>query len=288
MKDFTAPDTSLKSPDCIILSVPLYGMFIAHGKEGIDAMNVYIHLYYTAKKQHTNQVWAAARYLKKGLTMGHDRIKKAKSFLHKKGLISYIQKQDPETGKLEKTYIKINYIYTQETAEKITAGLKITPLDNGLNDDNRRFENNTHGSYIRSTGDKTEMLKVNNLNTLNKKRYSAYSEIIEYLNQVTGSAYRSTSKTARKHISARFNEGFLLDDFKTVINVKSAEWSGTEMSKYLRPETLFGNKFESYLNQQKKSHVKTAHTELETCPECGSEMHPDGFCFNCDYRRERA
>ena len=46
------------------------------------------------------------------------------------------------------------------------------------------------------------------------------------------------------------NEKFTVDDFKTVIDKKSREWLGTDMEKYLRPETLFGTKFESYLNQQ--------------------------------------
>ena len=45
------------------------------------------------------------------------------------------------------------------------------------------------------------------------------------------------------------NEGFNLDDFKRVIDIKVDDWRGTEFEKYLRPETLFGTKFENYLNQ---------------------------------------
>lgn len=50
-------------------------------------------------------------------------------------------------------------------------------------------------------------------------------------------------------MNARLNEGYTVEDFYTVIDKKYDEWQGTEREKYLRPETLFGNKFESYLNQ---------------------------------------
>lgn len=78
-----------------------------------------------------------------------------------------------------------------------------------------------------------------------------YAEVIGYLNQKTGANYQAKSKDTRKHIKARFDEGFTLDDFKTVIDKKVAEWKDDEkMSGFLRPSTLFGTKFESYLNQQ--------------------------------------
>lgn len=76
-----------------------------------------------------------------------------------------------------------------------------------------------------------------------------YKEIIEYLNIRTQKNYRLTD-AVKTSIRARVNEGFALDDFKTVIDKKCVEWSGTEMAKYLRPQTLFGTKFDSYLNQE--------------------------------------
>jgi predicted phage replisome organizer/uncharacterized phage protein (TIGR02220 family) len=76
-----------------------------------------------------------------------------------------------------------------------------------------------------------------------------YKEIIEYLNIRLGSNYRHTTNKTKDLIKARFNEGFGLDDFKNVIDKKCVEWINSDMEKYLRPETLFGTKFESYLNQ---------------------------------------
>jgi predicted phage replisome organizer/uncharacterized phage protein (TIGR02220 family) len=84
-----------------------------------------------------------------------------------------------------------------------------------------------------------------------EKRYIVpHSEIINYLNQKAGTNFKSTTKATKEHINARFREGFTLDQFKTVIDKKCAAWMNDDrMCKYLRPETLFGTKFESYLNE---------------------------------------
>ena len=74
-------------------------------------------------------------------------------------------------------------------------------------------------------------------------------DIVEYLNIKTKSSYRYSSEKTRRTINARLNEGFALDDFKKVIDIKTTQWLGdSKMEQYLRPETLFGTKFESYLN----------------------------------------
>lgn len=78
--------------------------------------------------------------------------------------------------------------------------------------------------------------------------------IISYLNEKAGTSYRASSKKTQSLINARFNEAFTIDDFKKVIDIKVAEWGDDEkMSKFLRPETLFGPKFESYRNQKSVS-----------------------------------
>lgn len=75
-------------------------------------------------------------------------------------------------------------------------------------------------------------------------------EIIQYLNDVCGTRYRYQTKGTQEHINARLKEGYTVDDFKMVIDKKFEEWHGTDMEKFLRPETLFAGKFESYLNQK--------------------------------------
>lgn len=83
-----------------------------------------------------------------------------------------------------------------------------------------------------------------------------YQEIVKYLNEKAGTKYRHTTKATQEKIKARWNEKFVLDDFKTVIDNKVADWKGKfdkegkSLEDYLRPETLFGTKFEGYLNQK--------------------------------------
>ena len=78
---------------------------------------------------------------------------------------------------------------------------------------------------------------------------SICKDVIDYLNTKTGKQYRSTTKKTQDLIRARQAEGFELKDFQTVVDKKTAEWTGTEFEKFLRPETLFGTNFEGYLNQ---------------------------------------
>jgi len=97
----------------------------------------------------------------------------------------------------------------------------------------------------------TSETNKDNMSSSNEHDRIPYSEIVEYLNEKTNSQYRPTLKKTKTLIKARFNDGFTFDDFKKVIDVKTAEWlNDNNMSKYLRPETLFGTKFESYLNQK--------------------------------------
>ena len=86
-----------------------------------------------------------------------------------------------------------------------------------------------------------------------------YSEIIDYLNEKTGRSFRNIDAN-KKLIKARWNDGYKLDDFKTVIDNMVANWSGKEFNgtpaeTYLQPKTLFSNKFDSYLNQIPKTYV---------------------------------
>ena len=97
-----------------------------------------------------------------------------------------------------------------------------------------------------------------NTNLIKEEKYKKeekceipYVEIIDYLNLKTKSHYKYNTNKTRDCIKARWNEGFTLEDFKKVIDNKSKEWLGDpKYENYLRPETLFGNKFEGYLNSK--------------------------------------
>lgn len=77
------------------------------------------------------------------------------------------------------------------------------------------------------------------------------NRIVAYLNKVSGKQFRASSRITKEKIQARLNEGFKVEDFKVVIDNKVRDWKGDpEMDKFLRPETLFSNKFESYFNEK--------------------------------------
>ena len=83
----------------------------------------------------------------------------------------------------------------------------------------------------------------------NKKEEIPYEEIIDCLNRLAGTNYRATSKKTRELINGRWEEGYRLQDFETVIKKKCDAWIGTKYEEYLAPTTLFRPvNFERYLN----------------------------------------
>lgn len=80
---------------------------------------------------------------------------------------------------------------------------------------------------------------------------SKVREIVEYLNQQAGTHYKAGAKLTRKKINARLREGYTVEDCKRVVDQKVKDWANdSTMARYIRPETLFGTKFESYLQQE--------------------------------------
>jgi uncharacterized phage protein (TIGR02220 family) len=98
-----------------------------------------------------------------------------------------------------------------------------------------------------------------------KKQMEDIKTIIEHLNKKGGYGYKAESGYVQKHIVARLKEGFVVDDFKRVVDLMVGEWTGTEWEKFLRPETLFGTKFEGYLNRAPSPKPK----QIDGCVVCG-------------------
>lgn len=142
------------------------------------------------------------------------------------------------------------------TQSSIPIDVKInTPIDNSVNTpiDANVKENNT-------SINNTSINNINRINTLSGNpttHQPHYQPIINYLNEKTGKHYKHTTNKTQTVIKARWSEGFTEDDFKKVIDNKVAEWKGTDMEKFLRPETLFGTKFEGYLNQESNNNQST-------------------------------
>ena len=104
------------------------------------------------------------------------------------------------------------------------------------------------------SNDTTKTNILNNLTTINTNDLKSIKDklefILNYLNIRANVNYRITNRKTVGLITARLREGFTAEDFKIVIDKKVSEWSGTNFEQYLNPFTLFGEKFELYLNQK--------------------------------------
>lgn len=75
------------------------------------------------------------------------------------------------------------------------------------------------------------------------------TEVIEHLNDVCGTNFRANGKQNREHVHARLADGFTKEDCFEVIDKMHEKWGNDpKMRDFLRPQTLFSTKFESYLN----------------------------------------
>ena len=159
----------------------------------------------------------------------------------------------------KKGYITIEYVYQQGSKAISKRVIKcVRKIDEGIREIDNPTRKTEEGYSEKCEDNNTSFSNTFN-NTSNKKDIVEqsstapipYEEIVQYLNQKTGKHFKSTSKATQRHIKARFTDGFVLDDFKQVIDNKCGDWlRDRKMKEYLRPETLFGTKFESYLNSK--------------------------------------
>ncbi|WP_413476731.1 conserved phage C-terminal domain-containing protein [Latilactobacillus fuchuensis] len=155
----------------------------------------------------------------------------------------------------DKGYLNINYIRNGKEIDKRILRVNRQPIANaqqgiaktqqGIAETPPRYCGN---AQVNNTSNNT-VNNTSNIKPLSSKPDPIpYTEIISYLNQVTGKSFKNV-ETHKKLIRSRWNEKATLSDFKHVIDNKSSEWLETDMAKYLQPSTLFGSKFDQYLNQ---------------------------------------
>ncbi|HCD07680.1 MAG TPA: hypothetical protein DEQ50_05350 [Lactobacillus sp.] len=155
----------------------------------------------------------------------------------------------------DKGYIKIKLFYAPDNPKQVIKR-EIYPV-NKLSRVVNKFTDptkNIKAPYLENCEESNtgSVIHKSNTNTVGQPdNVPPYKSIIEYLNRKTNKSFKySTSKT--KHvINQRWKDGFKINDFKKVIDLKVKDWLGTDMDLYLRPETLFGSKFESYLNTKR-------------------------------------
>jgi uncharacterized phage protein (TIGR02220 family) len=89
-------------------------------------------------------------------------------------------------------------------------------------------------------------------------------DTIQYLNKVAGTSFCHAEVSTINNLFNLKKEGFTLEDFKTVVDKKWAEWQGTKFQQYVRPETLFGKNFKTYLNEQPRIRKNKFHKLAES------------------------
>lgn len=131
-----------------------------------------------------------------------------------------------------------------------------------------------------TTRDYSKITSENNMSGSKEQDNIPYKEIVDYLNEKTGKNFKSGTDATRRVIKARFAEKNTLADFKKVIDVKSAEWrTDAKMQRYLQPSTLFGTKFEGYLNQSTTGSPKKDLSKMTREQQLIEVMGKDGVRF---------
>ena len=153
---------------------------------------------------------------------------------------------------------ELKYVYGTKQVSKRLIYINDTPISQIA----KGYKSNDYDPVSQNTKEELNTTSNNNtrdINTLSSNSTRApYKEIIEYLNEKTGRQYKHTAKANQRVIKARMNEGYTLEDFKTVIDKKYDEWNNdTKMKKFLRPETLFSTNFDRYLNEETESNQKS-------------------------------
>ena len=106
---------------------------------------------------------------------------------------------------------------------------------------------------------KTDIRKTD----IDNNKLSIYKEIISYLNLKAKKNFKINTASHQKFIKARLKEGYVLEDFKKVVDIMVAKWKGTEYEQYLQPQTLFGNKMDNYLNQPMPKKVPSFQSAVD-------------------------
>lgn len=153
----------------------------------------------------------------------------------------WILNDSPATGKSAENSIESNDIpATGKPGDRDNRQPENPPLSN----------NNLRSINVSSNKGKESSIRTPYPLTGGDVLTSKTKEIISYLNQQAGTSYRASSKATQRFVHARLKENYTVDDCKKVIDIKVANWKDDpKMRKYLRPQTLFSNKFEGYLNE---------------------------------------
>ena len=187
------------------------------------------------------EVWLDTRLnmIEKGILTEVDSLDMSEKgcYASNKHIAEFCQCSESKVSTAISKLIKLGYLYVQsfDGRQRVLKSRLSNFERQNAKENNTASENQGESNTYINPSKKTDKKDI-------------YIAVLTRLNERAGTAYRASSKATQGHINARLSEGYTVEDFFTVIDKKCAEWRGTEMEKYLRPETLFGSKFENYLN----------------------------------------
>lgn len=212
---------------------------------------IFAEIYQLAQKN--GYCFASNSYIAGRLNVKPVTVSRAITKLSKNNHLESVFEKDEHTNATRrKTYIKYKLKHEALSEEIRGSNSK----------DNTPITEEIRGAYQKSSkgvasNDKHNNISNNHINEsediysrADEKNDELINQVVNYLNEKTGKDFKTTTKQTVRLIKARVRDGNSFDDFKKVIDTKTNQWlSNPDMNRYLRPQTLFGNKFEAYLQE---------------------------------------
>lgn len=97
--------------------------------------------------------------------------------------------------------------------------------------------------------------QAGSLDGIDDEQFASFAKsAVQSFEDITGRPYRIPQATVIVSLRRIHDAGYTLDDVEAVIRSRLADWDGdAKMAKFIRPSTLFGDKFEGYLAASKQS-----------------------------------
>lgn len=189
----------------------------------------------------------------------HDRKGNVFQYYTNEQLMIDLNSSEKTIIKVKKELREVGLLEEIRQGNNLPNRIYISQVDGAVENTVLELEKVQHGA-VENTLLELEKVQTNKIDindTDNNNIKSICQEVITYLNQVTNKNFNKNTASHHKYIKARLKEGYELKDFKHVVNVMAATWMGTDYERYLQPQTLFGNKFDSYLNRSMPNNVRS-------------------------------
>ena len=189
----------------------------------------------------------------------HDRKGNVFQYYTNEQLMIDLNSSEKTIIKVKKELREVGLLEEIRQGNNLPNRIYISQVDGAVENTVLELEKVQHGA-VENTVLELEKVQTNKIDindTDNNDIKSICQEVITYLNQVTKKNFNKNTASHHKYIKARLKEGYKLKDFKHVVNVMAATWIGTDYERYLQPQTLFGNKFDSYLNRSIPNNIRS-------------------------------